>query len=41
MKNFEFANATECRETVHNMPEFAACAVQYGTGYMIKGVSVC
>ena len=41
MKNFEFENATERRETVHNMPEFAAYAVQYSAGYMIKGVSVC
>ena len=44
MKNFEFANAVERRETmnaVHNMPEFAAYAVQYGAEYMVKGVSVC
>ena len=41
MKNFEFENATERRETVHSMPEFAAYAVQYGAGYMVKEVSVC
>lgn len=41
MKNFEFANAAERRETVHSVPEFAAYAVQYGAGYMVKGVSVC
>ena len=43
-RNFKFANAAERRETVnavHNMPEFAACAVQYGAGYMVEGVSVC
>ena len=44
MKKFEITNAAERRETVnavHNMPEFAAYAVQYGAGYMVKGVSVC
>ena len=44
MKNFEFENAAERRETVnavHSMPWFAAYAVQYGAGYMVKGVSVC
>ena len=44
MKNFQFTNAAERRGTVNtlcNMPEFAAYAVQYGAGYMVKGVSVC
>ena len=41
MKNFEFTNATERRETVHSVPEFAAYAVQYGAGYMVKGMVVC
>ena len=40
-KNFEFENATERREAVHSVPEFAAYAVQYSAGYMVKGVSVC
>lgn len=43
-KNFEFANTAERREkmnAVYDMPEFAAYAVQYGAGYMVKGVSVC
>lgn len=41
MKIFEFTSATERRETVHSMPEFAAYAVQHGAGYMIKGAGVC
>lgn len=44
MKSFEFTNAAERRETVnavHSMPGFAAYAVQYIAGYMIKGASVC
>ena len=41
MKKIEFENAAERRKTVHSVPEFAAYAVQYSAGYMVKGVSVC
>lgn len=44
MKKFEFTNAAEHRKTVnavHSLPEFTACAVQYGAGYMVKGVGAC